>query len=145
LKGAVEMINSFRGNYYFLSNMYPCPVVYEGMEFKCAEAAFQAAKTLNLEMRKRFTQMDGFEAKRFGRSVKLRDDWDKVRLPVMSWVLLDKFTRNADLKEKLLMTGDMPLIEGNNWNDRFWGVCNGVGDNNLGKLLMRLRKHLSKG
>ena len=139
------MINSFRGSYYFLSNMYPCPVVYEGMEFKCAEAAFQAAKTLNLEMRKRFTQMDGFEAKRFGRSVKLRDDWDKVRLPVMSWVLLDKFTRNADLKEKLLMTGDIPLIEGNNWNDRFWGVCNGVGDNNLGRLLMRLRKHLNKG
>ena len=139
------MISSFRGAYYFLSNMYPCPVVYEGLEFKCAEAAFQAAKTLNLEMRKRFTQMDGFEAKRFGRSVKLRDDWDKVRLPVMSWVLLDKFTRNADLKEKLLMTGDLPLIEGNNWNDRFWGVCNGVGDNNLGKLLMRLRKHLSKG
>lgn len=139
------MISSFRGAYYFLSNMYPCPVVYEGLEFRCAEAAFQAAKTLNLELRKRFTQMDGFEAKRFGRSVKLRDDWNKVRLPVMSWVLLDKFTRNADLKEKLLMTGDMPLIEGNNWNDRFWGVCNGVGDNNLGKLLMRLRKHLSKG
>lgn len=139
------MINSFREEYYFLSNMYPCTVVYEGMKFKCAEAAFQAAKTLNLETRKRFTKMDGFEAKRFGRSVKLRDDWNEVRLPIMSWVLLDKFTRNTDLKEKLLATKDLPLIEGNNWNDRFWGVCNGTGENNLGKLLMRLRKHLSNG
>jgi len=39
----------------------------------------------------------------------------------------------------LLATGTEELIEGNKHNDTFWGVCAGVGENNLGKLLMRVR------
>ena len=53
-----------------------------------------------------------------------------------------KFTQNEELKKKLIDTGDATLIEGNTWNDTFWGVCNGVGENNLGKILMKIREEL---
>ena len=136
------MIDRFRGNYLYLSNMYACKVVYDGMEFRCSEAAFQAAKVKDKNIRKRFTEMDGYEAKKEGRKVKLREDWNEVKLNIMGRILLDKFVRNPELGIALMKTGNELLIEGNNWGDRYWGVCNGVGENNLGKLLMRLRKYL---
>ena len=58
--------------------------------------------------------------------------------------LRQKFT-DSDLKEKLLATGDAELIEGNHWGDVIWGVCNGIGENNLGKLLMNIRNDLKCG
>ena len=45
---------------------------------------------------------------------------------------------------KIVDTEDMELIEGNSWGDTFWGVCDGVGENNLGKVLMRVRDRLNK-
>lgn len=53
-----------------------------------------------------------------------------------------KFTQHKDLAEKLLETGDEELVEGNKWNDTYWGVCNGKGKNQLGKILMRIREEL---
>ena len=53
-----------------------------------------------------------------------------------------KFTQNEDLKEKLLATGNDILEEGNTWGDRVWGTVNGVGENRLGKILMRVREEL---
>ena len=38
----------------------------------------------------------------------------------------------------------MVKIEGNTWNDTFWGVCNGQGQNWLGKILMLVRSELNK-
>jgi len=60
-------------------------------------------------------------------------------------VCLAKFKQHADLREKLLSTGSVQLIEGNDWNDREWGVCNGTGKNKLGKILMRIRGVLTNG
>lgn len=136
------MINSFRGEYFYLSNMYPCKVRYDGLEFRCAEAAFQAAKLENREERVRFTFMDGYESKREGRKVKLRSNWNNIRFNIMGKILFNKFIGNPDIALKLIRTGDEILVEGNNWGDKYWGVVNGVGENNLGMLLMRLRKYL---
>ena len=74
----------------------------------------------------------------------LREDWETVKIDVMRDVLKSKFSLNSELREKLIATGDVELIEGNHWNDRFWGVCRGKGQNHLGKLLMELRKILKK-
>ena len=59
-------------------------------------------------------------------------------------IVKDKFSRNPELRVKLLNTGDIELIEGNYWGDTFWGVCNGKGENHLGKILMRVRKELAE-
>lgn len=136
------VIDEFKGKYYFLSNFFDAPVMYEGLMYKNNESAFQSAKVLDLEQRKQFCNIDPSTAKRKGRSVRLRHDWEKIKDEVMYQVVKDKFTRNYDLKQKLIDTSDAELIEGNTWNDTYWGVCRGKGRNMLGKILMRVRSEL---
>jgi ribA/ribD-fused uncharacterized protein len=81
------------------------------------------------------------EAKRIGRAIQqVRPDWDMARLEVMRTIVLAKFSDPA-LRALLLATGDEELVEHNYWNDRFWGVCAGNGENHLGKILMEVRMH----
>ena len=137
-----EVIDRFRGEFDWLSNFFLCRVEFEGMNFSNVEAAFQAAKCLDMKERERFFGLSGGQAKRLGRRVELRSDWEDVKIDIMRQVLKSKFTQNPELREKLIATGVTELIEGNNWNDRFWGVCRGVGQNHLGKLLMEIRAEL---
>lgn len=136
------MIDSFRGEYYFLSNFYNCKVTFEGITYLNNEAAFQSIKTLDMAERKKFADMDPSTAKRAGRRVSLRSDWEEIKVGVMYDICKAKFTQNEELREKLLATGDEELVEGNDWGDRIWGKVNGVGANNLGKILMRIREEL---
>ena len=136
------MINNFKGKYYFLSNFYSAQVMYEGLLYKNNEFAFQSAKVKDLERRKQFCELDPSVAKRKGRNVLLRQDWENVKDEIMYQCVKDKFTRNLDLKQKLLDTDDEELIESNTWNDTYWGICKGRGKNMLGKILMRVREEL---
>lgn len=137
------MIKSFRGEYAFLSNFYPCFVTYEGIRYPSVEHAFQAAKTLDENERKRFAVMQtAADAKYFGRRVKLREDWEQVKEDVMLECLRSKFS-NKELKEKLLATQSKMLVEGNMHGDRYWGKVQGVGKNRLGELLMKVRSELN--
>ena len=77
------MINKFRGVNRFLSNFYETSVEWEGLIYPSSEAAFQAAKTLDQEDRKRFQTMTPVEAKREGYRITLRDDWEDIKLHVM--------------------------------------------------------------
>lgn len=138
-------IDQFRGKYYFLSNFSDYPVTYEGLTYQNNEAAFQAMKVIKPESRKGFTHLPPNQAKSKGRKVQLRSDWEKVKDQYMYEIVWTKFTQNEELKAKLLDTGDALLIEGNDWNDVYWGVCNGRGQNKLGKILMRVRKELVNG
>jgi hypothetical protein len=136
-------IDSFRGKYRFLSNFWPCVIEFEGVEYPSTEHAYQAAKTLDPKLREaiRWARTAG-EAKKMGGQVKIREDWEQVKLKVMEDVCRLKF-QNGLLWDLLLSTGDTELIEGNTWGDQFWGVCNGVGENHLGRILMKIRKELS--
>ena len=140
----MNKISLFDGEFAFLSNFYDCPVVIEGLQYPNSEAAYQAMKCENKEERIQFTNIKAGKAKRLGRKVKLRSDWNDIRLDIMKQILMDKFTRNPELGEKLLATGNAELLEGNYWHDTFWGVDNktGVGENHLGKLLMEVRENL---
>lgn len=135
-------IDSFDGPYRFLSNFYklPDPIEWDGLLFTTTEHAFQAAKTHDLEARKRIRDCaEPGQAKKLGRAVKpLRPDWESVKTNVMEAILCVKFAHPI-LMRWLLETGDAELVEGNTWGDRFWGTVNGKGRNELGKALMRVR------
>lgn len=134
------MISSFRDEYFFLSNFYPVEIKLDGIVYPNAETAFQAQKTLDVEERRKFSMLKNpVQAKRLGRKVKLRDDWEEVKLDIMTEVVSQKFLQHPHLIEMLLQTGDEELVEGNKWGDRFWGVCKGKGENHLGKILMKIR------
>lgn len=143
-----NQINEFRGYYRFLSNFYPAIIEYEEIIYPTAEHAYQAAKTFDQEERLYISKLSSpGSAKRYGKKIKLRDDWNKVKLYVMYDICYKKFTdfdNNPDLIIKLLFTHPKELIEGNKWNDTFWGICNGVGQNFLGKILMKIREELIK-
>lgn len=141
----MNKITSFRGKYAFLSNFFFSPIDYEGIQFWNVESAFQAQKCESKLEKLKFTKKTPTEAKALGRKVKLRSDWEEVKLGIMETLVREKFSHSKDLKEMLLETGDAILEEGNEWNDTFWGVCNGKGENHLGKILMKIREELKHG
>ena len=136
------MINSFKDKYYFMSNFYECPVTYEGISYKNNEAAFQAQKCNDKAERQKFSNLNPTEAKKLGRTVNLRKDWEGVKVNIMKELVTAKFEQNADLREKLISTGSEYLEEGNTWGDRVWGTVDGKGANLLGKILMEVRENM---
>lgn len=132
-----KIIDRFDGQYRFLSNFYEAPLLFRGLVFENAEAAFHSQKCP--QRAKQFQGLNASQAKQLGRQVVMRSDWDKVRDQVMCEVVFEKFSQNAEIRERLIATGEAELIEGNTWNDRYWGICNGIGQNKLGKILMRVR------
>ena len=138
-----EPIERFAFDHDFLSNFYPCAVRFEGVEYPSVEHAFQAAKTPHAAERRAIRECSSpSQAKRVGKRVELRDDWESVKVSIMESLVREKFSAHADLRTKLLETGERPLVEGNTWNDTFWGMCRGHGKNHLGKILMRVREEL---
>lgn len=129
---------SFRNEKAFLSNFYKCKVKYEGLIYPSAENAYQASKTIDIEKRKEFQEITPVEAKRLGRRVVLRKDFEKRKNEIM-WEILESKFNNKELKEKLIKTGQEYLEEKNTWGDTYWGTVNGKGENNLGKILMNIR------
>jgi len=141
-----KQIDSFRGEYFFLSNFYSCEMVAEWDQgFSKAptlEHAFQAAKAVRREDFEAICRAaTPGAAKRLGKTIPIRGDWDAVKLRVMEDLLRQKFS-NPELRKKLLETRGSELVEGNDWGDIFWGVCRGKGENHLGKLLMKIRDSL---
>lgn len=144
------MIDRFDEKYSFLSNFEPVNIVEVQSDgttivYPTVEHAFQAAKTDNIEERVRISKEETpGKAKRAGGKrgyITLRHNWDQLKDSVMIHYLRLKFSC-PELREKLLATEDECLIEGNNWNDTYWGVCSSVGENRLGQLLMQVRAEL---
>lgn len=139
-------IEIFRGKYHFLSNFYPSKFTHMGMEYPSVEHAYQSSKT---EDEKEFWDIIHAPyariAKKKGSEILYkRKDFNIIKLGIMSIYVHCKFSQNEDLKTKLLETGDEEIIETNYWGDTYWGVCNGVGKNHLGKILMKVRRNLKQ-
>lgn len=142
----IEPIWEFQGEHRFLSNFYPALMVWDGMIWESSEHAYQAAKTLDHELRRRISKMEKpGDVKRLGKTIRVRPDWADVKIATMEEIVRAKFHYNGDLAYKLVDTGDVTLEEGNKWKDRFWGVYppkSGDGRNELGKILMKIREEL---
>lgn len=143
-----SIINRFDGPYAFLSNFSPASVVFEDASYPTVENAFQAAKTLDLGLRVQFTRCTPSYAKRLGRQVLLRDDWESVKDKIMFDLLKQKFASGTRMSQLLLKTDTAYLCEGNTWHDNHFGACTcdrcmGVTHLNLlGQMLMKIREDL---
>ena len=151
------MIEKFEGVHEFLSNFYkvdpPLHITYNGIDSigkgeltaDTSEALYQAGKSKNPAS---YAGIHAGQAKRQGRKEAMteqeKQDWDGWKKKMlMKRILLLKFDKNhPDLQKKLLLTGSQEIVEGNDWNDVYWGVCDGYGENNLGNLLMEIRRNL---
>lgn len=145
----MDRIESYSGAYAFLSNMAPCHIKFMLYEFKCVESAYQAAKCARLDQQLQFQNLNGYEAKKLGRKVELRNDWHDVKNRIMSNLVWQKFQQEP-FRSQLLATGDALLVEGNYWHDNYWGncTCEGCkdikGKNVLGNILMSTRLGLQE-
>lgn len=143
-----DTIHRFVGEFEFLSNFYPCELMLDGEVYRSVEHAYQASKTADPASRKLVqSARTPLKAKRLGRRVPLRPGWNRVKVSVMRSLLEAKF-KDPVLRNRLIATGLVELVEGNHWHDTFWGCCFcgrcGGGRNWLGKLLMETRAHLAE-
>lgn len=136
------------GKFGFLSNLYPCRVLFEQRIFRNSEEAYQFGKPKDLKVAEwivaapvpSLTAIAAHSLPLLGYQIK--PDWKDIKLERMREVLFAKFTQNRKLAEKLLATGDKVLIEASK-TDAYWGIGRkGTGENMLGKLLMEVRKTL---
>ena len=140
-----ENIKGFFGDYRWLSNFELSPVdIGDGFIYPSSENAYQAAKVM-VDDRKAFIHCTPAKSKQLWKDFTLIDksaaDWDARKDDVMWECLKSKFT-SPTLNAKLLATGSKYLEETNWWNDTYWGVCGGKGENKLGKMLMQIRNQI---
>lgn len=124
--------------------MSKSPIKIDDVTYPTAENAFQAMKCKKAKDRVAFVQMTPVEAKRAGKRVDLRSNWNKDRNKVMYHILWHKFTQNEELKKKLIATGKEKISHVNHWRDTYWGVYNGKGKDVLGRMLMNIREKLQE-
>lgn len=145
----MKTIDSFSGEWAFLSNFAACRLKYDGKVFPTSEHAYQAMKTLDpIEYRAIGTAPTAGEAKRLGRKATLRPDWENIKFDVMLDILRIKFG-DPWMRAHLMETDDAILVEGNSWHDQIYGDCGCgrrscafPGKNMLGKLLMQVRTEI---
>lgn len=143
------MINSFRGYHAWLSNMYDCEIEFMGHKFKSVENAYMFAKRPNdLEWLNKCLNLSPGDIKKASRLITVREDWEVVKLSIMYELLKKKFTQEP-FRTDLLNTRGENIVEGNRWNDTFWGVDiksnPNVGENWLGRLIMDIRTKIKNG
>ncbi|MAG26482.1 Swarming motility protein ybiA [Candidatus Pacearchaeota archaeon] len=126
--------------YGCFSNFYPASFTLDEKLWPTTEHYFMAQKTLNPEKVEKIRRADGpREARRLGRIVELRPNWDNIKYNIMVKALHAKFTQNEHICEILLSTGDRSIHE--NCKDPWWGGGPNFpgGRDLLGKALIEVR------
>ena len=145
--------------YHDLCNFKKCNIVSDENEFNCLEQAFTYIKadTFGDDMSKVAIMNcdDPSVQKQIGRNIHgfKKNVWDSKKDSVMKKLLRLKFTQNDKLKESLMKTGDLELVEctvsGEYWsngisikNDDCFERNKWNGKNTLGVYLIELRNSL---
>ena len=136
----------------WFSNMDTCDKLLDnyGIAYTSIENAYQANKSLDETVRYYISTLSPYDAKKEGRKIKLRPDWDSVKDEVMFYFLRQKWADQSFWKNTLMNTHPHELIEWNVWHDNYWGhcVCSNCSNkehlNTLGKMLMFIRQRLVK-
>ena len=145
----MDSITEFRGVYEFLSNEFETPVGLEGGVYPSVAHAFQAARSSDKDLRAQIAKVDIFQLYSLSETIENPSDWTRVRVKVMERLIRDKFMRSKELQRRLLDTGTRPIVntyeDTNQPSNLFWGVVQSKGQNQVGALLMQLRKDLETG
>lgn len=137
----IKIIDRFikENGYEFLSNFYPSIIRFDGLLYPTVEHAYQASKTIDQNLRKIISKISNpIETKKIGKTLKLRENWEEIKVDIMKNLIREKF-HNPFLGYLLIKTGNNKLIMKNFWNDKFWGIYNGIGENWLGRILEEVR------
>ena len=97
----------------FLSEQFlslPCGVLRH--VFPISRSRFPSGKVCGPNDRVQFLHLAANQAKRRGRQIKMRPDWEDRKLTIMHNLLVHKFNENLELIPKLLDTGGAVLVEG---------------------------------
>lgn len=154
--------------YGYLSNFYPAPIKLtyydDDLYFSCSEQVFMYIKAMYFEDVETADKILNFKGhpigyKKLGRQVQGFSDkkWELFRIKTMLFANWNKFNQNPELKEELIETGDLVLVEASPF-DKIWGIGLAThdeeglplkewsnrykwkGDNHLGRVLMHLRR-----
>jgi ribA/ribD-fused uncharacterized protein len=129
-------------NYFEFSNFYSSPIDLDGHIWPTVEHYYQAQKSTDqLDQKKVREAPTPGKAKRLGRKIRIRPDWDEIKVDVMIRAVRAKFMQHADLRDLLLSTENATLHE-NSPHDMFWGIH---GKDMLGKVLMQIREEIRDG
>lgn len=144
MKKPHEDIYGFFNEYRWLSNFYPLekPIDVYGCLFNTTENLYQAFKCNKEEDFLTMSTISAGQAKRLGKVVELNPEFEANKLSIMESILLLKFEQPY-FRKRLLSTGNCHIEESNNWGDVYWGTVGGFGENNLGKIIMKIRDNLS--
>ena len=136
-------------------NFYRCSFHFKGQSYTCSEQAYQGVKAKIYRDEQAFIEIINTDSpglmKRIGGKVQTCENWERIKLQVMEDILTAKFSQIKELSYSLLNTRPLELIEAT--LDEFWGAgaflgsialeegC-WVGQNHLGKILMKVRNNL---
>ena len=121
-----------------LSNFHLEPFTYKDVIWPSSENAYQAMKGYPSQY-ELFASLKPMDSRNLGQRIQLPKDWNYEKYNAMYEVLTAKFKQCPIAREVLTSTKDYYIEETNWWKDQYWGVFEGVGENNLGKILMNLR------
>jgi len=149
----VKKILGFKDEHSYMSNMFKCNIIFhdkftqENRVYNSSEQCYQAFKAWEKDdFLKIATENNPYKCKKLGRQVLLDEGFDEQKISLMKKIVYAKFRQNEEIQKLLVDTfKDEPcyIEETNNWKDTFWGVCDGVGENHMGKILMEVRLLLS--
>jgi ribA/ribD-fused uncharacterized protein len=151
---ASKEIRFYRANekpYGAFSNLYRRSISFENREYRTAEHAYQAGKPSREAVREWILSAPSPALVAMAAhglyTWDIVPNWSQIKFERMRQVIRAKFTQHADLRELLISTGDLRLVEAgktNNAVNRLWGEVNGKGLNMLGVILMEIRSELRK-
>jgi N-glycosidase YbiA len=139
-------INFYTPPFYALNNFSPHMVEVDGYLYPTAEHAFQTIKLTDSTAKAAIrSARSPLEAQRLANDAyaEYKDpDWLDKRVRVVEKILRLKLEQHVEVREVLARTGN-EAIEEDSPTDYFWGVgADGTGQNQLGKLWMKIRAEL---
>jgi ribA/ribD-fused uncharacterized protein len=145
-----EVVGFYPREFYVLDNFSSFQVDWRERRWPTSEHAYQAshffetAPDLAEEIYHARSAHDAYKLAK-ANAHRSPENWDEIKISVMEEILTNKLLQNDYVRQKLLLTGDVDIVE-DSTKDRFWGWGpNRDGRNELGQIWMRMREKLRSG